>query len=81
MLGQFANQWVDLPFGAHIDAARWIEEQQRFHACCKPPSNRHLLLVATRQTPYFALRAGVDLQTVDCDADPFAFASQLQWPP
>jgi hypothetical protein len=67
---ELAHEGVDLRLGAHVDAPRGVEEQERGRAFRDPPADRHLLLVAPRQAAHLPLRAGVDLEPLDGGADP-----------
>ena len=44
---QIADDAMDFGLGAHVDAARWLIQNQQFGACVQPLGQHHLLLVAT----------------------------------
>ena len=59
---QVAQQLVDLPLRADVDAAGRVEAQHRLDAAGDPARDGHLLLVAARQPPDLGLGARVDLE-------------------
>src|SRR5262249_56439105 len=80
-VGQCPQQGVALPLRADVDAARWVEAEQRAEARREPAGDRHLLLVAPGEPAHLALRAGVDLEVVDGLADPAPLVAHVDWPP
>ena len=69
VLGEPAQERVDLALRADVDAARRVEAEQRAEAGGEPARDRDLLLVAAREPAHLALRARVDLQLLDRGAD------------
>lgn len=48
-LCQLPDEQVELVFGADIDTARGVIEQQQARLCLQPPAQDDLLLIAARQ--------------------------------
>ena len=60
-----AQERIDLPLRADVDAARRIEAQERAKPRREPARDDDLLLVATTEASHFRGSAPVDLQTLD----------------
>ncbi|BCH14071.1 hypothetical protein MesoLjLa_09220 [Mesorhizobium sp. L-2-11] len=81
LVGEFAQQLVNLLLGADIDAARRVEAEDGLCFSGDPAGDRHLLLVAAGQPLHLALGARVDLQPLDRTDDPGSFLRHVGRPP
>ena len=66
LLGELAQEAVDLVFGADIDATRRVEAEHRPDPAGDPTGDGHLLLVAAGQLPDLGRGARVDLERGRC---------------
>ncbi len=70
LVGELAQQSVDLRLGLDVDAPGGVEAQQHLEAGGQPAADRQLLLVATGQPAHLALGAHVDVEPVDGTGHP-----------
>ena len=65
LVGQGADEVVDLVLGADVDASRRVEEQHHAQPAGEPAGDRHLLLVAAGEPAHLARCPRVDRQPAD----------------